>query len=86
MWPAAQQTTAPITNAAAGPAGCPDPMKSTSSRAATIVVATVTPETGLLELPTISAIYAATDEKRKAASAITIVIRRPRRELPTTVE
>ncbi len=49
---AAQQTTAPITRAAAGPAGCPDPMNSTSSRAAHIIVAMVTPDTGLLELPT----------------------------------
>jgi len=53
---AAQQTTAPMTNVAAGPAGCAAPRNRTSNSEATMIVAMVTPDTGLLELPTSPAI------------------------------
>ena len=53
---AAQQTTAPTSNAAAGPPGCCAPSVTRSNADVTMIVPMATPETGLLELPTRPAI------------------------------
>jgi hypothetical protein len=60
--------------AAAGPTALPVPMRANSRIAEKSIVAMVTPEIGLFELPTIPAIYAATEEKRNPAMSITIAI------------
>src|SRR6185295_5033301 len=81
---AAQQTTAPMSSAAAGPSGALEPSTITRRSEASMSVAIVTPDTGLLELPTIPAMYPATVENRKAAVAITTVIRNATANVPTT--
>ncbi len=71
---AAQHTTAPINIAAAAPLPESVPINANKIREAVSIVAMVTPEMGLLELPTNPAIYPATAEKRKPATSIRIAI------------
>jgi hypothetical protein len=71
---AAQHTTAPIMIAATGPSFEPLPSSTISISDANRIVAIVIPETGLFDEPTRPAMYADTDENRKPATIITIVI------------
>ena len=72
---AAQQTTAPINMAAAGPFSESEPKMTTSIKEAVKIVAIVTPDIGLLELPTRPAIYPATAENKNPAMTINMAIK-----------
>ncbi len=81
---AAQQTTAPIMIAAIGPSGA------AAARAAAIstsdanrIVAIVMPDTGLFDEPTRPAMYADTEQNRKPATIMMIVIGTLTAKLPT---
>ena len=69
---AAQHTTAPTIIALAAPTPEPVPNKANKNNEVNKIVAIVTPETGLFDDPTTPAIYAATAEKRKPKTIITI--------------
>src|SRR5690349_5543686 len=64
---AAQHVTAPIMIAATGPLEDSFPINANKMRDEVSIVAIVTPEIGLLELPTNPAIYPATAENKKPA-------------------
>src|SRR5690625_5486512 len=81
---AAQQTTAPIMIDAAGPFSAPEPINARSISADDKMVAMVTPEMGLFELPTNPAIYPATAEKRNPAITMIMVINNDRSEEHTS--
>ena len=80
---AAQQTTAPIMIAATGPSAALRPISSISTTAANRIVQMVMPETGLFEEPTRPAMYAETEQNRKPATIMMIVIGRLTARLPT---
>jgi len=61
---AAQQTTLPMMTAAAGPLAAPLPIIRHNRRDETSTVEMVTPEIGLLDEPTMPAMYAATAANR----------------------
>jgi hypothetical protein len=72
---AAQQTTAPIIIAAGAPTLEFSPRSNRRRRDENRIVAIVTPEIGLLDEPTIPAMYAATAEKRNPKIIMTMVKR-----------
>ena len=71
---AAQQTTAPMMMAAAGPMGAPLPIRSIRKKAENTIVVIVTPEIGLLLDPTRPAMYPATAEKANPAMSMSTAI------------
>src|ERR1700741_1628514 len=71
---AAQQTTAPIMIAAAGPVAEFGPSNTSNTTAENRIVPIVIPDTGLLDVPTRPAMYAETEQNRKPATIMMIVI------------